>query len=203
MYRVATTALGAAPLAAAAAATIQSPAVQGLGTTPDPITSVRSAAVNLDLTGVVRNDHGAEGSFYSLDGDTLQVKDRPVEPLSISDVAVAPNDPAATMKPHGALITALTSHEVETAPGTAETFKPYIAHPVIDRTGNEVLADPTGDAIFPATLARVTRSTDRAGKPVGTVLSSAGQFRPTAPGVGEQRLFDTATVNVLYSASPD
>src|SRR3954452_8269331 len=203
MYRVATTALGAAPLAAAAAATIQSPAVQGLSTTPDPITSVPSAAVSLDLTGVVRNDRGVQGSFYSLDGDTLQVKDRPVEPLSISDLAVAPTDPAAGLQPHGALITALTSHEVETAPGTSESFKPYIAHPVIDQTGNEVLVDPTGDAIFPATLARVTRSTDGAGQPVGTVLVSAGQFRPTAPGVGEQRLFDTATVNVLYGTGTD
>src|SRR3954452_10986225 len=203
MYRVATTALGAAPLAAAAAATIQSPAVQGLSTTPDPITSVPSAAVGLDLTGVVRNDRGVQGSFYSLDGDTLEVKDRPVEPLSISDVALTPTDPAAALQPHGALITALTSHEVQSATNVAESFKPYFAHPVIDRSGNEVLADPTGDAIFPATLARATRSTDGTGKPMGTLLFSAGQFRPTARGVGEQRLFDTATVNVLYSSSND
>src|SRR4029078_7826697 len=41
------------------------------------------------------------------------------------------------------------------------------------------------------------------GDPVGTLLFSAGQFRPTGPGVGEQRLFDNATVHVLYGTGND
>ena len=82
-------------------------------------------------------------------------------------------------------------------------FKPYISHPVIDQGGNEVLLDTTGDAIFPATLARATRSSDGNGDPVGTLLFSAGQFRPTGPGVGDQRLFDSATVQVLYGTGND
>jgi hypothetical protein len=192
MYRIA-----AAPVSA-----IASPS-QGLVTTPDPITSVPSAAVTLTMTGVARNDVGAQGSFYSLDGDTLQVKDRPVEPLSVTDVHIASTDPAAGRQPHGALISALTSHEVQSAPGVIEAFKPYIAHPVIDRAASEVLGDTTGDAIFPATLARATGSIDGSGLPVGTLLFSAGQFRPTAPGIGQQRLFDTATVQVLYGTGND
>ena len=92
---------------------------------------------------------------------------------------------------------------MQTSPGVNEVFKPYIAHPVIDRGGNEVLLDTTGDAIFPATLARATRSTDGNGDPVGTLLFSAGQFRPTGPGVGDQRLFDNATVQVLYGTGND
>jgi hypothetical protein len=200
MYRIAAAPAAVsvpAPLFAASAET------QGLTTTPDPITSVPAATVNLDMTGVVRNDRGAQGSFYSLDDNTLQVKDRPVEPLSVSDLPIDPSDPAAGRQPHGALITALSSHEVETSPGVTEAFKPYISHPVIDRSGNEVLLDTTGDAIFPATLAQATRSTDGAGQPVGTLLFSAGQFRPTGPGVGEQRLFDSATVEVLYGTGND
>jgi hypothetical protein len=106
---------------------------QGLVTTPDPITSVPSVAVNLNMTAVTRNDRGTSGSFYSLGGNTLQVKDRPVEPLSVTDVRIASGDPAAGRQPHGALITALTSHEVQTSPGVTEEFKPYIAHPIIDR----------------------------------------------------------------------
>jgi len=202
MYRIAAAAPGgAAALAAPAVTTVTT--TQGLVTTPDPITAVPSATVNLDMTGVVRNDRGASGSFYSLDGDTLQVKDRPVEPLSVTDVQIAPTDPAAGRQPHGALITALTSHEVQTSPGVTEAFKPYIDHPIIDRAGSEVLLDTTGDAIFPATLARATRSTDGNGDPVGTLLFSAGQFRPTGPGVGEQRLFDNARVQVLYGTGDD
>ena len=201
MYRIAATAPGAPPVVAPLAPAGSAP--QGLATTPDPITSVPSAAVTLNLTGVARNDRGTQGSFYSLGGNTLQVKDRPVEPLSVSDVQIASTDPAAGRQPHGVLVTELTSHEVESTPGVTESFKPYIAHPVIDRSGNEVLLDTTGDAIFPATLARATRSTDGHGQPVGTLLFSAGQFRPTAPGVGRQRLFDTATVHVLYGTGDD
>lgn len=199
MYRIAAAPAAAAPAPLFAA----SAAPQGLTTSPDPITSVPAATVNLDMTGVVRNDRGAQGSFYSLDGSTLQVKDRPVEPLSVSDLPIDPSDPAAGRQPHGALITGLSSHEVETSPGVTEAFKPYISHPVIDRSGNEVLLDTTGDAIFPATLAQATRSTDGTGQPVGTLLFSAGQFRPTGPGVGEQRLFDSATVEVLYGTGND
>ncbi|MEY2523228.1 MAG: large repetitive protein [Ilumatobacteraceae bacterium] len=200
MYRIAAAPGGSSSIAAPAAAA--SP-TQGLVTTPDPITSVPSASVTLTMTGAVRNDVGAQGSFYSLDGDTLQVKDRPVEPLSVTDVHIASTDPAAGRQPHGALISALTSHEVQSAPGVIEAFKPYIDHPVIDRAASEVLRDTTGDAIFPATLARATGSIDGSGLPVGTLLFSAGQFRPTAPGIGQQRLFDTATVQVLYGTGDD
>ena len=202
MYRVAATAAGASALAAPEAAATAS-VTPALTTAPDPITSVPSAAVTLDMTGVVRNDRGARGSFYSLDGNTLQVKDRPVEPLSVTDVRIRADGPAASREPHGTLITALTSHEVQTSPGVTEAFKPYISHPVIDRSLSEVLLDTTGDAIFPATLDRVTRSTDGNGTPLGTLLFSAGQFRPTAPGVGAQRLFDDATVQVLYGTGTD
>ncbi|HEY5422050.1 MAG TPA: hypothetical protein VIK05_01185, partial [Ilumatobacteraceae bacterium] len=202
MYRIAATA-PSAPAALAALTAPTASADPGLPTTPDPITSVPAAAVNLDMTGVIRNDRGASGSFYSLDGNTLEVKDRPVEPLSVTDVHIAPADPAAGRQPHGALITALTSREVESSPGVTEQFTPFIDHPVIDRGGSEVLLDTTGDAIFPATLARATHSTDGSGNPVGTLLFSAGQFRPTGPGVGEQRLFDSATVHVLYGTGND
>jgi hypothetical protein len=200
MYRIAATpSSAAAPIVAVVSAT----AAPGLATSPDPITSVPAAAVTLNMTGVVRNDSATQGSFYSLDGNTLQVKDRPVEPLSVTDVRIASTDPAAGRQPHGALVSALTSHEVQSSPGVTESFAPYISHPVIDRSGNEVLADTTGDAIFPATLARATRSSDAVGNPVGTLLFSAGQFRPTGPGVGQQRLFDTATVQVLYGTGDD
>ena len=191
MYRI------GAPTVAATSTT------QTVVTTPDPITSVPSAAVSLNMTGVARNDRGAQGSFYSLNGNTMQVKDRPVEPLSVTDVQVASTDPAAGRQPHGALISALTSHDVQSAPGVIEAFKPYITHPVIDRGTNEVLRDTTGDAIFPATLARVTRSSDANGNPQSTLLFSSGRFRPTGPGVGEQRLFDSATVQVLYGTGDD
>ena len=201
MYRVAASTPAALPVATPL--TLTASATQGVVTTPDPITSVPSAPVTLNMTGVARTDRGQSGAYYSLDGDTLQVKDRPVQPLSVTDVQIAATDPAAGRQPHGALITALTSHEVQSSPGVTEHFTPYIAHPVIDRGGSEVLIDTTGDAIFPATLARVTRSTDGSGAPVGTLLFSAGQFRPTGPGVGEQRLFDGATVQVLYGTGND
>lgn len=203
MYRVGATSPVAAPPVAPAPVAAPS-TTRSVLTTPDPILAlVRSAAVTLNTTGVVRHDVASQGSFYSLDGNTLQVKDRPVEPLSVTDVQVASTDPASGHQPHGALITTLTSHEVQSSVNVTEPFKPYITHPIIDQAASEVLLDPTGDAIFPATLARVTRSTDANGKPVGTVLFSAGQFRPTGRGVGEQRLFDSATVQVLYGTSDD
>ena len=152
------------------------------------------------MRGVERHEVAGSGSYYSLDGNTLHVKDRPVQPLSITDVPIPTADPAQV--PHGALITDLISREVGVA-GTVEAFHPYTAQPMIDQSKNEAMDASPGDAIFPATLARVTRSTDVAGAPSGTLLFSAGQFRPTGAGVGTQRLFDQATVQVLYGASDD
>ena len=74
-------------------------------TTPDPRTGVPSAAIDLDITGVERDDVDGDGSYFSLDGNTLHVKDRPVQPLSVTDVPIPSADPAQV--PHGTLITAL------------------------------------------------------------------------------------------------
>ncbi len=196
MYRIPSSTPPAPVVPTASAATFAAQPV-GITTQPDPRTGVPSATIDLDMTNVQKVTTSSAGSYYQLDGNTLQVKDRPVEPLSVANVAIAVNDPLSAGKvAHGALITALSSKDVP-------NFVPYKAQPVVDQTADERVPDPVGDAIFPSTLARVNRSTDGTGNTSATLLFSAGQFRPTGPDVGEQRLFNNATVQVLYGNGDD
>jgi CSLREA domain-containing protein len=149
--------------------------------------STQSIVLDLGAALVGPTDTG-NGSYYSIGTDgVMAVKDRPVQPLATVDVT------RPGLVAHGALITALVSDDTS-------DFTPYFAQPVVDLTTNEVTGDAIGDAIFPATLTGLSRSQDAAGSPEDSLLFSAGQFRPgSLPGVGTQRRFTDATVEVQYS----
>jgi hypothetical protein len=189
--------------AAPAAATSTASDVTISGT--DPRTGLSVAPVDLALTlpgagtgpnAFHRNDT-AHGSYFDVNGDTIQVQYRPVEPMTRLDVTQAdPQTGALTRKAHGLLITGLTSVDLG-------NFTPNYFLPTLDQGANEQLLTPVGDAVFPSTLSRVTTAIGAQGTRQQALLT-AGQFRePGANGDGTQRFFSRIGGLVEYSSPGD
>ena len=173
----------------------------GPALTTEPVTGLDVASVPVSLTlppttgpnALHPNDTG-NGRYFDVDGNTVQVQYRPVEPLVNRDVT-QPNGSGGLAKvAHGALITGLTS--------TDETgFQPYFSRPLIDLGAHESLTEPVGDAVFPASMLRVNSTVDPDGNEVQSLAVVPGQFRPDpdTPGSGTQRLFTNVQTLVHYA----
>ncbi|HEX9257999.1 MAG TPA: C25 family cysteine peptidase, partial [Acidimicrobiales bacterium] len=172
---------------------VQTPLVTTSTPLAAPLASVEpTKTFDLDLwatrQGPVQPNPNKAAKYYrDTEGGVLAVKDRPVEPLAITDVS------QAGTTAHGAVITALTSQDIV-------GFTPYYAHANVDLAKRENTGEGVGNSVFPSTLTTLTRD------PVSgdaSLLFSSGQFRQNDQGNGVQRLFDDATVEVYYSDSTD
>ena len=138
--------------------------------------------------GVLAPKDTGNGTYYDVDGNVLAVQYRPAQPSVDRDVS-RPGRSA-----HGALILDAESQDLT-------GFEPYYVQPVIDEAGNEQSTDPVGDAVFPATLARVANPVAANGSRSSSLVVAAGQFRRNgeAAGTGVQRLFTRLDTAVTYA----
>jgi CSLREA domain-containing protein len=184
--------------AAAAGATLQS--VTGPSTpTPVPGTALSSTTIDVHLdrsgpSGPSDADHlhevlGERGRYYEVDGQTLTVQQRPVEPKVVTDVTA----PGAVA--HGALITSLRSTDLG-------SFDPVYFRPTVDLGGREPERQ-VGAAPFPAAMQQITTAHGSGG--AQQLVLVPGQFRDPVPegGIGTQRLFTDVGVEVLYANASD
>jgi CSLREA domain-containing protein len=122
------------------------------------------------------------GRYYEVDGDTLVVQNRPIQPKVVRDItrtgAIA----------HGALITGLESID-------RGAFDPVYARPTVDSSASETERQ-IGDAPFPAAIQSVRSLPGRQ-----TLVLVPGQFRdPVAgTGIGTERLFTSIDAEVQYT----
>ena len=171
----------------------------------DPRTGLPVAPVDLSLvlpgagTGPLafhRNDT-AHGTYFDVNGQTIQVQYRPIEPSTTVDVTQADAGTGAlTQRAHGVLITDLTSVDLG-------GVQPDYFLPKLDQAANEQLLSPVGDAVFPSSLSKVTTAIGEQGTRQ-QVLLTAGQFRdPGANGSGTQRFFSHIGGLVEYASPSD
>jgi hypothetical protein len=120
--------------------------------------------------------------WWEIDGQTLNVPYRPVQPTASRDVTIPGKDA------RGVFITSLTTHD-------EANVKPLRAYPVIDLKAHE--PDPDVENIFfPANFATLLRTGDRASASV-----VFGQFRPNSagnPNLGTERLVDSIGLDISY-----
>lgn len=135
-----------------------------------------------------------EGSYYEVDGRSLAVQHRPIEPLDTLDLTRRDADGAPAEQARGALVTGLTSRDVR-------DFSARFARPVVDDGEHEPAAESL-DATFPSTSPVQVVTVPGAGGPTQHLTVVPGQFRdPVDTGVGTQRLFERIRTHVYY-ASP-
>jgi hypothetical protein len=157
--------------------------------TPDPFTGQPSATV-VESAGITRTE-SSKGAVYSVDGQTLDIHYRPIQPMTSIDVTVD------GLVARGALITGWTSTDVP------EADIAY-SRPVIDDSANEPeLEDP--NSVFPSTFAAIANF-ERPSTTPGSRTERrqnlnliVGQYN--AP-LERQRLFDNVQTEVLY-VEPD
>ena len=157
-------AAGATPLTsfATVASTSASPVAFGQ---PDGKGAV---PVSIDLTGnALKANVTNDGTFYSVDGNTIVAQYRPVQPLV--DEPIPSTTPARQYG--GFLITDLLSEDLNSS------YKPFVSRPMVDNSVDESRIEAL-DGAFPATLQRITEAdgTQR-------LLVAAGQYE------SNQRLF--------------
>lgn len=179
---------GPAPVARAAAATIEASGSAPLSALePGPAAGLQARSVT--LTPSFTDVSTPSGRYWTADGLEPQVSAaQPLQPR----LTVPITEPGVLA--HGALITALTSHDVT-------GVLPVVGAPSVDTTAAApaVRAD---DAAWPASIATVATSAGDSGRAQNLVVSP-GQFSgSTHDGSGVQRLYDSTTVTILY-AGPD
>ena len=157
-------AAGATPLTsfATVASTSASPVAFGQ---PDGKGAV---PVSIDLTGnALKANVTNDGTFYSVDGNTIVAQYRPVQPLV--DEPIPSTTPARQYG--GFLITDLLSEDLNSS------YRPFVSRPMVDNSVDESRIEAL-DGAFPATLQRITEAdgTQR-------LLVAAGQYE------SNQRLF--------------
>jgi TolB protein len=117
---------------------------------------------------------------------------RPIQPRTEFDVT------NAAAKAHGAIITGLSSTD-------NSNFNPVFSRPTVDNGAHEPEPD-FGDVIFPTTFQSVNTFNGPNGEEQRLVLTP-GQFQATGVAggevVGNQALFNSMDVRVLYSNSSD
>ncbi len=167
----------------------------GLPTASVPIALTQGGSSGPDVLHAV--DSGS-GRYYEVDGKTMQVQYRPVQPLVTRDVTQPNGTGGLATIAHGALITGLTSVD-------EPSFTPYYSRPLIDLTENERIGALVADAAFPASISRVNSTVDPAGREVQTLAVVPSRFRPdpATPGRGTQRLFTRVNALVHYSDPTD
>ncbi len=127
-----------------------------------------------------------DGSYWVADADgMIEAMYRPIEPQVTRLVGTA--------DVRGALITALTSYEI-----TGWEPRYFLPSPVSGAPHPSI--DALGDAIFPATLVGLNGFLDADGLRQHRLLVSAGQFRPTGPDIGTQRVFTNVGVQLVAPA---
>jgi CSLREA domain-containing protein len=186
------------PAAAPTGASLQS--VTGSSTpTTVPGTSLSATTLGVHLqrsgpSGPSDADHlhevvGERGRYYEVDGQTLAVQNRPIQPKIVEDVTA----PGFVAK--GALITSLRSTDLG-------SFDPVYFRPTVDLGAKEPERQ-VGDAPFPAAIQRITSAHGSGG--AQQLVLVPGQFRDPVPegGIGTQRLFTDIGVEVLYTAATD
>ena len=158
-----------------------------------------SSPISLNLTqgtaaGQLSLVSTANGNYYQVNGTTADnpgtqaTEYRPIEPLVTSPVT----EPG--LKPHGAVVTALSSTD-------SPDPMPAYSQP----TAGSANASPpqVGNAAFPGTLQRVSTYGTFTATGTGTAAQLdlvAGQFLPssTVPGAGTERLFNSMAAQVYY-----
>src|SRR5262249_26795538 len=110
---------------------------------PNPApTDPRSGAAIAPLTVEIDAQHGLNktttphGSYYDVNGDTIEVQNRPIEPRTTFDAT------QTGYTAHGVLVTSLTT-------SSQTGFQAKYFHPVVDNGNSEHLLAPVGDAVFP------------------------------------------------------
>lgn len=176
---------GPAPAARSAAA-VDAPASAPLSALePGPAAGLQARPVSLSPS--FAEVSTPSGRYWTADGLEPQVsQSQPLQPR----MTVPVTEPSLVA--HGALVTSLASHDVT-------GVLPVIGAPSVDTTAAApaVLAD---DAAWPASIATVATAASTAGRDQHLVVMP-GQFSgSTHDGTGVQRLFDSATVSVLYAA---
>jgi hypothetical protein len=186
----------AAAAAAAMAPAQASPVIAAAPLGSDPATGAPTEPLSVNLTDVGTGGPSGpnnldevttpNGSYYEVNGQTLTVQNRPIEPVTGLDAT------QANERAHGVLITSLTSKD-------KTGFVPRYFRPVVDSSGTEHLLSGVGDAVFPATIAHVGQG---AGKDLVTL--AAGQANnPQLDGTVTQRLFTSIGGVVEYSSPSD
>jgi hypothetical protein len=171
--------------------TFESPVTPPAHTAPTPSDPDDDGLETHSLTiDPVIDEHSASGArkWWSIDGETLSVEYRSIQPLTTRDVTVVGK------RAHDPFITNLEVHDLE-------GVEPVRAYPTIERSAYE--PNPNFPNIFwPAVPVTVLESSFGA-----TLNLIAGQFRPTPtpsnPELGTERLIDSITVEIGYSTGSD
>jgi hypothetical protein len=160
-----------------------------LPATTDPTTGLLSTSFDVQptFTRVDKTIEGATRTYFTVGGRTQVTNRRPIQPLTTLDVT----QPGAVA--HGALLTALTSHDV--------TINAAFSRVVMASTANEPPLG--GDVAFPSKPQSIGTLQTPNGQQQRLVLIP-GQFRSDdASTSGQQRLFDRLQGTVFYSNSND
>ena len=162
---------------------------------PPPVPTADGTVEKLSLAPIAPNpalQTLADGrKWWEIDGLTLNVPYRPVQPLYPKDVTV----PGKSAR--GVFITSLQTHDVP-------NVKPLIAYPRVDSQLREPDPDFRG-TFWPANVVSLLR-TKSLGQEKASVVVKAGQFRPNTvgnPALGTERLVDSIGLDVAYSSSTD
>ena len=131
-----------------------------------------------------------DGTYYSIDGRTLSVSGRPVQPLLTTDVS------RPGMRAHGIVFNNLTS--VDDAP----PFDPVLPRPVATGMASTDDELQVGDVAFPAALQSIRTNS---GKDVGAIVPALFQSTGVVNGktVGNERRFTSLDATVLYAPVTD
>jgi alpha-tubulin suppressor-like RCC1 family protein len=165
------------------------PAPPALPTGIDPYTGLNVSLLHANPA--FTKNVTADGTYYSVNGKTVAVDGRPVQPLLTTDVT------RSGLKAHGVAFTGLTSTDVD---GTA--FDPVLPRPVTAGGASPDDELQVGDVTFPAALQAVRSNSGRDEAEVIPALFQSTGVSSTGKTVGHERRFTSLDATVLYS-TPD
>jgi hypothetical protein len=161
-------------------------------TTTNPDGSTLKVAALPAITPSVHSNSASGGrSWWDVNGQTLSIPNRPIQPLYTQDVTV-PGYHA-----HDAFITGLTVSDSQIA--SNPHTKPTLARPIISTPFSEPVLN-FQNIFWPATPVTVLHS------PLGDTLNViAGQFRPNGPTApdGTERLITSLQATIGYTTGSD
>ena len=170
------------------------PAPPALTTGTDTVTGLPAAFLHRQSTNpsgpgafAFQKHTTPDGTYYSIDGRTVSVAGRPVQPLLTQDVT------RPGLRAHGIAFTGLTSTDAD---GTQ--FDPVLPRPVAAGIGSPEDELQAGDVAFPAALQAV-RSVN--GKDTAAVIPALFESTGVVNGktVGLERRFTSLDATVLYA----
>ncbi len=159
--------------------------------TPDPVTGLSSAVVDLTQSFNLVSAPGGT-SYYTANGVDPQVTaGQPIQPRVEADVT------QPSVVAHGAVLTALAS--------TDSALNVAFAQPTVDQSANEPTTAST-DAAFPSVLQTISTYNGTSGQRQRLNVMP-GQWvsngDPASPHAGVQRRFTAMTARVLYRPATD